>query len=312
MNRLLILAEDANNYLSMINAAGLSGLGVVAATDLQKAAEQVASSNIILGEPSLIEQVLPSASQLQWVQSSWAGVDRLCQPHLRTDYALTGVKDIFGGLITEYVMGYIFALERNMFNMRDDQSYKHWQPRPYRQAKDIQLGIIGLGSIGQHLAKSAADWGRQGTGLNRAGTPCEGVERVYTKENQAEFFAKADYLVLTLPDTPKTRHFINANVLAMMKSSAVLINVGRGSLINEDDLVAALQEKKIGAAVLDVFETEPLPQTSQLWEIPNVSVTPHVAAASFPQDVINIFVQNYARFTSGEPLLHLIDFERGY
>ena len=97
-----------------------------------------------------------------------------------------------------------------------------------------------------------------------------------------------------------------------MKSSAVLINVGRGSLINEDDLVAALQEKKIGAAVLDVFETEPLPQTSQLWEIPNVSVTPHVAAASFPQDVINIFVQNYARFTSGEPLLHLIDFERGY
>lgn len=312
MNRLLILAEDANNYLSMINAVGLSGLEVVAATDLQKAAEQLASSNIILGEPALIEQVLASATQLQWVQSSWAGVDRLCQPHLRTDYALTGVKDIFGELITEYVMGYIFALERSMFDMRDDQSGKNWQPRPYRQAKDIRLGIIGLGSIGRHLAKSATDFGMRVTGLNRSGNPCEGVEKVYTEENQAEFFANADYLVLTLPDTPKTRHFINANTLEMMKPSVVLINVGRGSIINEDDLVDALQEQKIAAAVLDVFETEPLPQDSQLWELPNVYVTPHVAAASFPQDVINIFVQNYARFTSGEPLLHVIDFERGY
>ncbi len=103
------------------------------------------------------------------------------------------------------------------------------------------------------------------------------------QENLAEFLAEPDYLVLTLPDTPKTRHFINSDSLAMMKSSAVLINVGRGSIINEDDLVNALQQQQIAGAVLDVFETEPLPDDSLLWELPNVYVTPHVAAASFPQ-----------------------------
>jgi phosphoglycerate dehydrogenase-like enzyme len=312
MNRLLILAEDADNYLSLIKTAGLSGLDVVTATGQKQAMEQVRDCNIILGEPALIEQVLASASQLQWAQSSWAGVDRLCQPQHRTDYVLTGVKDIFGAMITEYVMTYVFAFERNLFEMRDDQSRRHWQPRPYRLARDIQLGIIGLGSIGQHLAKTAADFDIRVTGFNRSGQPCEGVEKVYTEENLAGFLAQLDYLVLTLPDTPRTRHFINSNTLAMMKSSVTLINVGRGGIINEDDLVVALQDQQIGAAVLDVFESEPLPQESLLWELPSVYVTPHVAAASFPQDVVDIFVQNYGRFSKGEPLLHVVDFERGY
>ncbi len=312
MNRLLILAEDADNYLGLIRTAGLSGLEVVAATGQQQAMEQVADCNIILGEPASIEQVLSSASQLQWVQSSWAGVDRLCQPQHRTDYVLTGVKDIFGAMISEYVMTYLFALERNMFEMRNDQSQKRWQPRSYRLAKDIKLGIIGLGSIGRHLAKTAAGLGIQVTGLSRSGNACEAVEKVYTEENLAEFLAEPDYLVLTLPDTEKTRHFINSGSLAMMKSSAVLINVGRGSIINENDLISALQQKQIGAAVLDVFETEPLSQNSPLWDLPNVYVTPHIAAASFPQDVVDIFIENYGRFTRGEPLLHRIDFERGY
>jgi phosphoglycerate dehydrogenase-like enzyme len=312
MNRLLILAEDADNYLNMIRAAGLPELDVVAATGQRLAMQQVADCNIILGEPALIEEVLPSATQLQWVQSSWAGVDRLCQPRLRNDYVLTGVKDIFGALITEYVMTYLFALERNMFAMRVDQASRRWHPRPYRLAKEITLGIIGLGSIGQHLARTATDFGIRVIGLNRSGKSCEAVETVYTEENLAEFLAEPDYLVLTLPDTPETRHFINSGTLAMMKSSAVLINVGRGSIVNENDLVTALQQQQIAAAVLDVFETEPLPEDSQLWGLPNVFVTPHVAAASFPQDVIEIFVENYGRFTRSEPLLHLIDFERGY
>lgn len=312
MNRLLILAKDANNYLSMIRAADLPGVELIAASGQQQAMGQVADCNIILGEPALIEGILSSASRLQWVQSSWAGVDRLCQAQQRSDYVLTGVKDIFGALITEYVMTYVFVLERKMFAMREDQANKRWQPRPYRPAAEISLGIIGLGSIGQHLAKTAAGFGIRVIGMNRSGKPCEGVEKIYTEATLAEFLAEPDYLILTLPDTPKTRHFINAETLAMMKSSVVLINVGRGSIINESDLVTALQQQKIAAAVLDVFETEPLPEDSLLWELPNVYVTPHVAAPSCPQDVVEIFVENYGRFTRGESLLHLIDFERGY
>lgn len=312
MNRLLILAQDATAYTPLVEAAGLGQLEIVAATRQGKALALVADCNIILGEPPLIAAVLASANRLEWVQSSWAGVDRLCRAELRRDYVLTGVKDIFGALISEYVMTYLFALERRIFTMRTNQLQKRWQPRPYRLAKDITVGIIGLGSIGRHVARTARGFGIRVTGLNRSGRPCDGVEEVYSRENLSQFLAEPDYLVLTLPDTPQTRHFINADVLAMMKSSVVLINVGRGSVINETDLVTALQQGQIGAAVLDVFETEPLPEDSPLWHLPNVYVTPHFAAVSFPQDVVNIFVENYHRFSQQESLLHQIDFERGY
>ncbi len=312
MNRLLILAQDADKYAPLVEAAALPQLKIVAANEPAKARVLVTDCNIILGEPPLIDAVLSSAKRLEWVQSSWAGVDRLCRPGRRHDYILTGVKGVFGALVSEYVITYLFALERHIFEMRNNQFLKRWQPRQYRLSKDITLGIIGLGSIGQHVARSAGNFGIRVIGLNRSGKACEGVEQVYTKENLARFLAEPDYLVLTLPDTPHTRHFINADVLAMMKSSVVLINVGRGGIINEMDLAAALQQGQIGAAVLDVFETEPLPGNSALWELPNVYVTPHCAAASFPEDIVGIFVNNYQRFLQDRALLHVIDFERGY
>jgi len=312
MNRLLILAEDADKYFPLVDAADLPQLEIVAASGPEKALALVADCNIILGEPGLIEAVLSSANRLEWVQSSWAGVDRLCRPGSRSDYVLTGVKGIFGGMISEYVMTYVFALERSIFDMRANQLQKRWQPMPYRLAKDVTLGIIGLGSIGRHIARVARSYGLRVTGLNRSGKPCDGVEKVFTPENQDQFLAQSDYVVLTLPDTPQTRHFINADILAMMKSSATLINVGRGSIVNEPDLVTALQQGQIASAVLDVFETEPLPADSLLWSLPNVYITPHFAAASFPEDIVAIFVENYDRFSQHRPLMHVIDFKLGY
>ncbi len=312
MNKLLILTEDAEKYVPLVRAACTQRLEILAARDVKTATELVVDCNIILGAPPLVSDILSSADRIEWVQSSWAGIDRLCQPELRRDYVLTGVKEIFGGLISEYVLTYLFALERQIFAMRANQLQKRWLPRPYRLARDITLGIIGLGSIGQHVARAARSLGIRVTGLNRSGKPCDGVEKVYTEENLAEFLAEPDYLLLTLPDTPQTRHIIDADTLAMMKPSVVLINVGRGSLINEKNLVTALVQGQIGAAVLDVFETEPLPADSPLWGLPNVYITPHCAAASFPEDVVEIFVENYGRFIQGRPLLHLIDFARGY
>jgi len=312
LNKLLILTEDAEKYAPLVRAACLQRLEILAARDIKTATELVVDCNIILGAPPLVSDILSSADRIEWVQSSWAGIDRLCQSELRRDYVLTGVKDIFGGLISEYVLTYLFALERQIFAMRANQLQKRWLPRPYRPAKDITMGIIGLGSIGQHVARAARCFGIRVTGLNRSGRPCDGIEKVYTEENLAEFLAEPDYLVLTLPDTPQTRNFINADVLGMMKSSVVLINVGRGSIVKESDLAAALQQGQISGAVLDVFETEPLPADSPLWGLPNVYITPHFAAASFPEDVVEIFVKNYGRFIQGRPLLHLIDFARGY
>lgn len=312
LNKLLIFTKDADKYAALIEAAALPQLEITATTDLTAAAELVADCNILLAEPPLANEILDSAERLKWMQSNWAGIDSLCQQGLRRDYQLTTVKDIFGALISEYVMTYLFALERRIFDMRSNQLKKRWQPKPYRLSADITLGIIGLGSIGRHVAETARQFGIRVTGLNRTGNACAGVETVYTQDRLAEFLAEPDYIVLALPYTELTRHFVNADVLQMMKSTAVLMNVGRGSVVDEKDLVTALQTGVIGAAVLDVFETEPLPAQSPLWTMPNVYITPHFAAASFPEDVVEIFIDNYHRFLQSEPLLHLINFERGY
>lgn len=312
MNKLLILASDAANYETSIRAADLRNLEICAATDISSATELVDGCNIILGEPPMVSEVLTISRQLEWVQSSWAGIDRLCHQGLRRDYVLTGVKGIFGPLISEYVMTYLFALERQVFTMRSNQLKQHWQALTYRPAGEIKLGIIGLGSIGQHLATTARHFGLRVTGLNRSGKPCENVEKVYTACNLAAFFKDLDYIVLTLPGTPETRHFINTDILGLIKPSAVLMNIGRGTIINEQDLVDALRDGKIGAAVLDVFTNEPLPRDNPLWRMPNVYVTPHNAATSFTQDIVGIFIENYRRFISGESLQYVVDFDLGY
>ena len=312
MNRLLILAEDAAHYAALVKQAELPQLEISVASDTASAKSLLADCNVVLGEPPLVGEILASMEQLEWVQSTWAGVDSLCRPGLRRDYALTGAKGVFGKLISEYVMTYLFALERQIFKLRDNQSKKRWKPLRYRPAHEITLGIAGLGSIGRELARSARHFGIRVTGVSRSGKPCDDVQRVYGVDGLAEFLAEPDYIVLTLPDTTETRGFIDASALELMKPSSILINVGRGSIVNEADLVDALSEGGIAGAVLDVFENEPLEKESPLWRMPNVYITPHIAATSFPQDIVAIFVDNYLRFIDSRPLLHRIDFELGY
>lgn len=312
MNRLLILATDVAKYTSLIEAENLPKLEILEHGAQASTRDLAADCNIILGGPSKVAEVLAGAAALEWVQSTWAGVDILCQQSLRRDYVLTGVKGVFGPLISEYVMAYLFAFERHLFTMRSNQLQRLWKPLEYRPSQEITLGIIGLGSIGAHLARTASQLGIRVIGLNRSGNSCAHVEKVYTQDDSAGFYEEPDYVVVTLPDTPRTRHFINADSLDMMKPSAVLMNVGRGSLVNESDLVAALQTGVIGGAVLDVFENEPLAQNSPLWELPNVYITPHTAATSFPEEIVGIFVENYQRFMDGQPLSHIIDFDLGY
>ncbi len=312
VNKLLILAADAAKYTELVTAADLPQLEIRTAIDAVSAQTLVAGCNIILGDPNLVKKVLAPADRLEWVQSSWAGVDHLCRAELRQDYILTNAKGMFGALIGEYVMAYVFAHERQLFRMRKNQLERRWRPLGYRPAKDISLGIVGLGSIGRELALTARHFGIHVTGLNRSGKPCDAVDKVYTADEMAAFLAGLDYVILTLPATPQTRHFINADVLRLMKPSAVLINVGRGNSISETDLVQALRDGVIGGAVLDVFENEPLAQDSPLWLMPNVFITPHTSAISFPDEIARVFIDNYQRFLHGEPLQHVVDFELGY
>lgn len=312
MNRLLVLSADADKYSSVIKAARLQQLEIICAKKINPARELISDCNIVLGDPPMISEVLNLASRLEWVQSAWAGVEQLCRPGLRRDYVLTNAKGMFGALISEYVMTYLFAFERRVFSMRSNQHERRWQPLPYRRAKDISLGIIGLGSIGRELALTARHFGIRVTGLNRSGKPCEGVKEVYTVDRLGDFLKEPDYVVLTLPATRETNCLINSDALSMMKPTAVLMNVGRGNSIDESDLVVALTRGEIAGAVLDVFENEPLVTESPLWQLPNVFITPHMAATSFPEDIADIFIENYDRFQRKEPLQHVVDFELGY
>lgn len=312
MNRLLILTPNAEDFRQQVAACELPDLEIVACTTLEEAAQAIQDCNLALARPTMLADALPYAARLEWAQSTWAGVELLCAPGLRRDYRLTGVKGVFGAHISEYVFGYILALERNLFETRANQLASHWEKIPYRSLQGLVLGVMGLGSIGEHLAGTATHFGMRVLGYRRSPGEHPLVERLYSGGELAEFLGQLDYLVLALPNTPATDGLMDASALAAMKPEAVLVNIGRGNAIDESALAQALQCGRLKAAVLDVFVEEPLPPESPLWRLPNAYLTPHNAANSFAQDIVHIFCQNYQRFLNGEELLYTIDFERGY
>ena len=312
MNRLLIFDNDGQTYRTELEKQRLADLEIHTASDLHEALEYGPQAEIILGQPALVAQILSRAEQLRWVQSTFAGIEPLCKPELRTDYQLTGVKDIFGTLMREYVLGYILARERSLLETHQNQQNRIWHRIKYRSLADITIGIVGLGSIGKSIARAASHFDMQVLGMKRTAEKIDGIERLYLPDQIDAFLPQLDYLVLVLPDTAQSRNFITRKELQMMKESAVLINVGRGVTVNQEDLIAALTSKEIGGAILDVFETEPLAADNPLWTIENVVVTPHNSAYSFPAQVAKIFIDNYRRFIEGKPLGYLVDFGRGY
>jgi phosphoglycerate dehydrogenase-like enzyme len=174
------------------------------------------------------------------------------------------------------------------------------------------LGIMGTGSIGACIGRAAASLGLRIIGFSRRGAPCEGFERVFPADRLADFLAEPDYLCCVLPDTPSTTKLLDEAAFRAMRRGCYLLNVGRGNLIDEEALLGALGRGQISGAVLDVFNQEPLPPDSPLWQTPGLLVTAHMAADSRPPDIARIFIENYNRFVAGRQLQHLVDFERGY
>ena len=311
-HRLLVISRDAEKYAQMIKALDLSDLVIDAVESTEKAADYVEQCTIMLGEPKRIAPMLDRAVNLAWVQSTYAGVEPLVTPESRTDYVLTGVKNVFGPFMSEYVFSYIVAFERHAFDLYRNQQNRIWQKIPYRSIKNRLIGICGLGSIGKHLAQTANHFGLRVWGYKKEPENVQGVEQVFTESNFREFLSGPDYIVITLPSTPATYHLFDQAAISSMKSSAVLINIGRGNVVSEAALIQALQDKTIGGAILDVFEEEPLPEESPLWHLPNVFITPHISGYSFPTDIVTIFAENYRRFLAGKPMRYPVEFKRGY
>jgi len=307
----LILTFDSRDYPDCLRDLSEEGVEFTIADTPETACERYRGQEIIIGQPDLVAAVLNDMPRVRWVQSSWAGVTPLLKTG-RTDYLLTGVKGIFGQQMAEYVLAYLLANELKVFERMRHQVNRNWWPTLSGSLQGKSVGIMGTGSIGAYIARALGHFGVRVTGFSRGGAPAEGFERVYPAHQLHAFLAEPDYLVCVLPDTPGTRHLLDAEAFCKMKNQCCLVNIGRGNVVNELDLVQALEAGELGGAVLDVFQQEPLPRESALWSAPGLVVTGHVAAKSRPEDVAEIFRENYRRYRTGEPLRYLIDFEQGY
>jgi phosphoglycerate dehydrogenase-like enzyme len=311
-HRLLILSRHAPAYCRLIEQAALPGLSVLTATDPAALAGSRSDCDIVLGEPSLIAPALARLPAVGWIQSTWAGVEPLVAPTLRRDYVLTNARGVFGALMSEYVFGYLIAHERRMFEKHRAQQAGRWDPTPPGTLRGKQIGLLGVGSIGAALARTAKHFGLRVKGYTRASEHCPDVDQYFHGGDRLEFAADLDYLVSVMPDTSETRCLVDSRLLAALPPRAVFVNPGRGSVVDEEALAAALQTGRLAGAVLDVFSEEPLPPDHVLWRTPNVVITSHTAALSVPEDIAPVFIRNYRRLIAGEALEYQVDFEAGY
>ena len=309
---LLLVSRDNSHYRTLLQHSALPGLKLLCPDDETQTLALAPEAELLLGEPSAIARVLPHAHKLRWAQSTYAGIDALLKPGLRQDYQLTNIRGIFGPLMSEYVFAHLLSLTRHLPLYREQQKQHQWQPLPYRPLSERRLLILGTGSIGQHLAQTAHQFGMTVWGVNRHGRDVANFDDIYQLAALPHLLPQVDVIVSTLPSTRETHHLFNREMLACCQSTAILFNVGRGDAIDSQALIDALRAGRPGVAVLDVFEEEPLPRQAQLWQLPNLIITPHNSAWSLPEQVVKIFERNYLHYLDGRPLEYLVNFELGY
>lgn len=266
------------------------------------------SVNVMVGAPPDVAAWVPRCPSLCWIQSTWAGVDSLLGVQ-RPGLEITPLKGVFGQAMSEYVLGWLLALERNILTRANAVD---WQPEPEPGVAGKRLGIMGAGGIGSAVARAASVLGINVVGLNSDGRSKPGFAGCFAPADRLHFARDLDFLVSVLPSTPATRGIIDGDLLSCVTPGAILINAGRGDAVVIDELVDALDEGRLRAAVLDVFEEEPLPQESRLWRHPGVFITSHTAAPTPEAAIPAVFQKNLDRFQSGKALEDAMDPARGY
>lgn len=298
------------------------GLRVVHLPNFERLDEEIRDADIFAGFTLKPEQ-FASARRLQWIHCLAAGVNQLMRDDIRrSSVIITNSRHVHAVTMAEHTLGLILALARRLPSAVRYQLEKHWaqqevwdeQPHPM-EINGRTLVIIGYGAIGQELAQRARACGMRIVGVKR--DPSRGAEHadsVVGTDRLEEALGEADFVVLTAPLTPETDHFFDARRLAAMKKTAYLINIGRGALVDEKALAAALQQRTIAGAAIDVAEVEPLAPDSPLWQAPNLLITPHLAGVSerLWHRHAALLLDNLDRYFAGRELLNIVDKERGY
>ena len=295
---------------------------VVHLPDYDKLPEELPDTDIFVGY-SLRAKQLKDAKKLKWLHSTAAGVAQLMYPELRDSGILvTNPSGVFSVPMAEHTMGLLLALARNFPDSVRQQDKANWsqqelwdKPQHLAEVNGQVLLIVGYGSIGRELAKRAKAFDMRVWGVTRSGEG-DGVhaERILPAAKLHEALPEADYVVIAAPETAETKHLIGSAELAKMKRGARLINIGRGSLVDEEALIRALESAALGGAAIDVAQTEPLPADSPLWKAPNLFITPHTSALSDCLWVRQtaLLVELLERWFDGRQLFNRVNLDRGY
>ncbi len=273
---------------------------------------------------SLRPEQFKVATKLRWIHSPAAAVHQLMFPELiNSDVILTNSREVHGPVVAEHVIALIFALAKRLPQAVQLQQNHIWaqdamwrgRPRP-REVAAATLGLIGVGSIGHEVATRASALSMRVIAVrehSEKGTP-EGVQQVFAPAQLDALLSQADYVVLAAPLTPATRRLIDAARLVKFKPDACLINISRGPLVDEAALAQALRDHKLGGAALDVFEKEPLPVDSPLWDLENLLITPHTAALTEKlwERHYALISENLRLYLNHQQLLAVVDKKRGY
>jgi phosphoglycerate dehydrogenase-like enzyme len=266
-------------------------------------------------DPDALKRTVDANPALRWVHTMAAGgggqvkAAGLTQEQLRR-IAFTTSAGVHGGPLAEFAVFSVLAGAKNLGRLIAQQRDRNWTGRwEMRQVSEMTVLVVGLGGIGQEVAKKLSALGATVIGTSRHLKPVQHVDRLVQVTDIVSTVPEVDAVVLTLPGTAATENLIGADVLAAVKPGTILVNVGRGTVVDEDALLPALRDGRIGFAALDVFATEPLPQDSPLWSEPNVLVSPHTAALNVAEDrlIAELFAANATRLLDGDGLVNRVD-----
>ena len=263
-----------------------------------------------------VRDLTRAAPNLRWLQASMAGAGEVAKKAglLETDVVVTTASGVYSGPLAEFVVMAMLQHAKNLDRLRRDKAEKAWHQAYNDTLENKTLCVVGMGNIGRAIAERVRPFGTRILGVKRTvreDDPARShADELHGTERLRDALAEADYVVVTLPGTPETRHLVDADTIAAMKPGTYFANVGRGSVVDEGALVEALQSGHLSGAALDVFEVEPLPQESPLWELENVIVSPHatdMVPALINERQTDLFCDNLRRYLEGEPLVNVLD-----
>jgi D-3-phosphoglycerate dehydrogenase len=295
-----------------VRAAAPGARVVVAAKE--RLAEELADAEIFFGYHS--PEVFAGAAQLRWIQATAAGLDRLLVPELTArGLVITNASGIHAAAVTETAWALTLAVARGLTTFFPQQLEHVWKWGPLYDLYCSTAGIVGLGGIGRQYARVAAAFDMRVIAVDPHVTSNPAtVAELWPMQRLDDLLRQSDVVLISCPYTPETRHLIDRERLAIMKPTAILVNIARGGIVDESALADALRAGGLAGAGLDVCETEPLPPDSPLWDVPNLIITPHCAGLSHHRmrKLLDFFCENLRRYQAGRPLLNLVDQRKGY